>query len=318
MVGAVIVHNDTIIGEGYHKVYGGPHAEVNAINSVVDKSLLKESTIYVSLEPCSHFGKTPPCADLIIQHKIPNVVIAAIDSNAIVCGNGVSKLKNAGINVITGVLEKESNYLNKYFNTFHQKKRPYVILKWAETSNGFIDRKREHDLQKPLKISNEASSRWVHKLRSEVDAILIGKNTALLDNPSLTTRKWAGKNPIRVIIDTQLTLPESLTIFDKSVKTLIFNFKKESEENNLEFIKLDSTKPVIPQLLTTLWSKNIQSILVEGGAYTLQQFIDSNAFDQAFRIKSNLLIKDGISAPTIPRAETKIFSIREDKIIYYE
>ena len=179
MVGSVIVHNNLIIGEGYHQKYGGPHAEVNAIKSVKDKSLLKESTIYVSLEPCSHFGKTPPCADLIISHKIPKVVIAAIDANAIVCGNGIKKLKDAGIHVTTGVLEQNSNELNKFFNTFHQKKRPFIILKWAETQDGFIDRIRTKSNPKALKISNSFSSKWVHDLRSKVDAILVGKNTAL-------------------------------------------------------------------------------------------------------------------------------------------
>ena len=204
MVGSVIVHNNIIIGEGYHMQYGGPHAEVNAINAVHNKSLLEHSSIYVSLEPCSHHGKTPPCADLIIKSKIPHVVIASVDANAVVCGNGINKLKLAGIKVEVGVLEDESKRLNSAFNTFQNEKRPQVILKWAESADGFIDHHRNSRHESAAQISNPLSSMWVHKLRSETDAILVGRNTVNLDNPSLTTRKWFGKNPVRVIIDTNL------------------------------------------------------------------------------------------------------------------
>ena len=318
MVGAVIVHNDIIIGEGYHQKLGGPHAEVNAINSVKNKSLLKSSTIFVSLEPCSHFGKTPPCSDLIIEHQIPSVVIASVDSNAVVCGNGIKKLIDAGIKVVTGVLENESNRLNKYFNTFHQKKRPFIILKWAETSDGFIDHFRINKSTKALKISNSSTSRWVHQLRAEVDAILVGRNTVLSDNPSLSTRLVDGKSPIRIIIDTQLSLPRNLNVFDGSVQTLIFNYKKNAEQNNLKYVKLDSSKDLINQLLRHLWSINIQSVLVEGGTYTLQKFIDHKMFDQVFRIKSVKKISAGISAPKIQHNVKETIPFQEDTIIYYE
>ena len=293
MVGAVVVHNNHIIGEGYHQVYGGPHAEVNAINSVKDKSLLKNATIFVSLEPCSHFGKTPPCSDLIIKHNIPKVVIATIDSNAVVCGNGISKLKAAGIKVITGILEKEAHQLNIAFNTFHTKKRPYIIMKWAETTDGFIDAKRESNATPSLKISNSSSSRWVHKLRSETQAILVGTRTALLDNPSLTTRKWAGNNPIRIVIDTDLKLPKNLHLFDGSNPTLVINSVKSGMGNNIEYIQINKDSKYIESMLNELWKRNIQSILIEGGTYTLQQFIDKNLWDETYRISTSIFLGRG-------------------------
>ncbi len=317
MVGAVIVHNNTIIGEGYHQQYGGPHAEVNAINSVKDTSLLKDSTIYVSLEPCSHFGKTPPCSDLIIAHKIPKVVIAAIDSNAVVCGNGISKLKAAGIEVITGILEKEANELNSAFNTFHQKKRPYLILKWAETKDGFIDTKRESNATPSLKISNSSSSRWVHKLRSETQAILVGTNTALLDNPSLTTRKWAGKNPIRIVIDTNLKLPLHLHLFDGSNPTLVFNSLKSGKEKNIEYIQVTNDSNYLESMLHQLWKRNIQSVLIEGGAFTLQQFIEKDIWDRIYRICTSLYLKDGVKSPSFNNIASRTLSFGNNKIYCY-
>lgn len=316
MVGSVIVLENEIIGEGFHHKAGEPHAEVNAINSVKNKELLKQATIYVSLEPCSHFGKTPPCADLIIENQIPKVVIASIDSNARVCGNGISKLKKAGIDVITGVLEKDSNQLNKTFNTFHKKKRPFIILKWAETANGFIDTNRKNSDVPSLKISNEASSRWVHKLRGEVDALLVGKNTAFLDNPTLTTRKWAGKNPIRVVIDKDLSLPKTLNLFTDGLPTLIMNKTKSSTENAIEHIKI--TEEFIPELTKQLYQRNIQSVLVEGGAKTLQQFIDLNLWDEAFVIKSKLKITSGVESPKISTKYATIVTMGSDQIYVYD
>ena len=318
MVGAVIVHNNLIIGEGYHQEYGGPHAEVNAINNVKDKSLLKNATIFVSLEPCSHFGKTPPCSDLIIKHNIPKVVIATIDSNAVVCGNGISKLKAAGIEVITGVLEKEANQLNIAFNTFHTKKRPYISLKWAETKDGFIDDKRDSNDTPSLKISNSSSSRWVHKLRSETHSILVGTRTALLDNPSLTTRKWAGKNPIRIVIDTDLKLPKNLNLFDGSNPTLVINSVKSGIENNIEYIQINKDSKYIESMLNELWKRNIQSILIEGGTYTLQQFIDKNLWDETYRISTSIFLEEGVKSPTFNNTASRTINFGDNKILCYE
>ena len=319
MVGAVIVHNNIIIGEGYHQLYGGAHAEVNAINSVTDKSLLAHSTIYVSLEPCSHFGKTPPCADLIIQHKIPHVVIATLDTNKTVCGNGVSKLKNAGIKVEIGVLENESNQLNKAFNKLQSKKRPFVILKWAETADGFMDHHRTEEKPNALKISNSTSSTWVHKLRSETDAILVGKTTVLKDNPTLNTRKWAGKNPLRVVIDPHLeTINHDLKIYDQSIPTLVFNSLKSSTENNIQFIKITPGETFLTELLDHLGQLNIQSILVEGGAITLQKFINANLYDECYIIKSTANINSGIDAPKMKSSKYSIFNLGTDIVLKYQ
>lgn len=315
MVGSVIVLDDKIIGEGFHHKAGAPHAEVNAINSVENHDLLKRATIYVSLEPCSHFGKTPPCADLIIEKQIPKVVIATIDSNATVCGNGIAKLKQAGIEVITGVLEKEANLLNKAFNTFHQKKRPFIILKWAETKDGFIDKIRTDSSEPSLKISEEASSIWVHKLRSKVDAILVGKNTALLDNPTLTTRKWDGKNPVRVIIDKDLSLPKNLKLFTDGLPTIIMNGNISSTESNIKHIRVK--EPFIEGVIDALYKNHIQSVLIEGGTKTLQQFIDLNLWDEAYVIKSNLPIYSGVKAPQITTKMPTIVTLNSDQIFQY-
>jgi diaminohydroxyphosphoribosylaminopyrimidine deaminase/5-amino-6-(5-phosphoribosylamino)uracil reductase len=318
MVGSVIVLNDKIIGEGFHQEFGGPHAEVNAINSVEDKSLLTQSTIYVSLEPCSHYGKTPPCADLIIANKIPRVVIAAIDSNAKVCGNGIAKLQNAGIEVIQGVLENESHALNKAFNTFHQKKRPYITLKWAESSDGFIDAIRKDNSIPAAQISNSSSSRWVHQLRSITDAILIGKRTALLDNPSLTTRKWYGKNPLRIIIDSNLELPETLKLFNDGNKTLVFNLKKSEINGNVEFIQVPDTSNYIEFILHHLWEQQVQSLIVEGGTYTLQKFIDLELFDSIYLIKSKSPLNNGITAPKPPKTNNCSVTLFDNEILIYD
>lgn len=318
MVGAVIVVNDKIIGEGYHQEFGGPHAEVHAVNSVKDQSLLKTATIYVSLEPCSHHGKTPPCVDLIIEKKIPRVVIAEIDSNAIVCGNGIAKLKQNGIEVVTGILEKESNTLNKAFNTFHSKQRPFVTLKWAQTADGFIDHKRESSATKALKISNSKASRWVHKLRSEMDAILVGKNTAILDNPSLTTRLWYGKNPTKVVIDKNLELQGDLKIFDNTSPLIVFNQLKSEIVGHIEYIKIDPFTDILPVILNKLWQHGVQSLLVEGGTITLQKFIDDSLFDEVISISSNTRISKGIKAPTLSINPSKSYFIDDNLIRFYE
>ena len=296
MVGAILVYDDKIIGEGYHKKYGEAHAEVNCINSVEEKNqhLIEKSTIYVSLEPCAHYGKTPPCADLIIKNNIPKVVIGTKDIYKEVAGAGIEKLKNAGIEVLTGVLENECIDLNKRFFTFHQKQRPFIILKWAQSSNRKIGSERERIL-----ISNDYSNRLVHRWRSEEAAILVGTNTALKDDPLLTTRLWKGKNPIRIVIDKNLKLPHELKIFSKTTNTIIFNSLKNTIEENVEYIKLEN-KNLLEEILRTLYKLNIQSVLVEGGAKTLQSFIDAGLWDEA-RVITNeeMIIESGIDAPEI-------------------
>lgn len=315
MVGAVLVHDGKIIGEGYHKKFGEPHAEVNCINNVKeeDKHLIDKSTLYVSLEPCSHFGKTLPCTDLIIKNKIPKVVIGCKDVYKEVDGKGIKKLQVAGIEVITGILEKECIDLNKRFFTFQLKQRPYVILKWAESANGKIGSANER-----VFISNEYINRLVHKWRSEEAAILIGTNTALLDDPALTTRLWKGNNPIRLVLDMDLRLPLHLKIFNKEVKTIIFNKLKQDEDGNLIFYKVEEKK-ILPQLLKILYELNIQSVIVEGGAKLLQSFIDRGLWDEVRKIKNEKLkINNGIDAPELKNAycqkQEKYFS---DTISYF-
>jgi diaminohydroxyphosphoribosylaminopyrimidine deaminase / 5-amino-6-(5-phosphoribosylamino)uracil reductase len=315
MVGAVLVCENKIIGEGFHQKYGEAHAEVNCVNSVaeINKPLIEKSTIYVSLEPCAHHGKTPPCADLIIKNKIKRVVIGCQDIYKEVAGKGIEKLQNAGLKVITGVLDNECRDLNKRFFTFHQKQRPYVILKWAQSANGKIGSEKERIL-----ISNDYTNRIVHKWRSEESAILVGTNTALMDDPSLTTRLWNGKNPVRIVIDTQLKLPLTLNVFNKVANTLIFNFFKNSTENNLTYIKADPEN-FIGKTLSALYELSIQSVLIEGGARTLQSFIDRGLWDEA-RIITNeeMVMENGISAP-----EPKNFVLIDkekylnDRIHYY-
>ncbi|WP_372755258.1 bifunctional diaminohydroxyphosphoribosylaminopyrimidine deaminase/5-amino-6-(5-phosphoribosylamino)uracil reductase RibD [Mariniflexile sp.] len=301
MVGSVIVHNGLIIGEGFTSPYGGNHAEVNAINSVKDKSVLKESTIYVTLEPCSHFGKTPPCSDLIIKHQIPNVVIGCIDDNSLVAGKGVAKLKLAGCQVIVGVLEKECKEHHKRFFTFHNKKRPYIILKWAKSTDGYIAPETKNE-QKPVWITNEFSRQLVHKWRSEEQAILVGTNTVLQDNPSLTVRDWTGNNPIRIVLDKDDKLTKELAVFNNEAETITIgsiNQKPQSiiHNNNLELINWDQKTRVAQQICDILFNRQINSVIIEGGAKTLQQFIDENLWDEARVFTGNIQFKTGVKAP---------------------
>ncbi len=320
MVGAVLVHKDRIIGEGWHQQYGEAHAEVNCITSVKeeDKILLSTSTLYVSLEPCTHFGKTPPCADLIIQHKIPKVIIGCRDPFEAVNGKGIEKLQAAGVEVILSPaeLEKECIALNKRFFTFHTSKRPYVILKWAQTADDFIAASPQTPLPKRgaykdsaiqrLHISNEYTNRLVHKWRSEEAAILVGTNTALSDNPELTTRLWHGPSSIRLVLDRDLKLPASLKIFNGEVKTIVFNTIKQEEKENLSYYKLENETNLVPSLLNALYQLNIQSVLVEGGAELLQSFIDSGNWDEIKTItNTELKIGDGLTAPVITAAVLK-------------
>jgi len=317
MVGSVLVHEGIIIGEGYHQVYGEAHAEVNCINSVLEanKSLISKSILYVSLEPCAHHGKTPPCADLIIKHKIPTVVVACRDSYIEVDGKGIQKLQQAGIEVIAGILEKEALELNKRFFIFHTKRHPYIILKWAQSNDAKIARQ---DFS-PVQISNHLTNRVVHKWRSEEASIMVGTNTALHDNPSLTNRLWSGDCPVRILIDRQLKLSSTLHLFDGAVKTIVFNEVKNDEINNLVFIKVPAENNLLPHLLKALYQLNIQSVFVEGGATLLQSFIDQNYWDEA-RVITNeqLIIGDGINAPHLTNNELKSTQkLASDKIDLY-
>jgi len=293
MVGCVIVHDNRIIGEGYHKKHGEAHAEVNAIDSVIDPSLLSQSTAYVTLEPCAHHGKTPPCADLLIEKGIQKVVIASQDPFDKVNGMGIQKLKDAGIETVIGLLDDVANELNIRFMTYHQKNRPYVILKWAQTKDGFIARENFDSKW----ISNEKSRQLVHKWRTEEDAILVGKNTAIHDNPSLTARDWKGKNPVRILLDSNLEVGPNANLFDDSAKTIIFNTSLEKTEGSNHWIMVDELTP--DKILNELYSLNIQSVIVEGGAQTLNSFIKDNCWDEARVFIGPETFGDGISAPTV-------------------
>ncbi|HET7733449.1 MAG TPA: bifunctional diaminohydroxyphosphoribosylaminopyrimidine deaminase/5-amino-6-(5-phosphoribosylamino)uracil reductase RibD [Paludibacter sp.] len=299
MVGAVLVCDDVIIGEGYHHRFGEPHAEPNAINSVIDKDLLKLSTLYVNLEPCSHYGKTPPCANLIVSSEIPRVVIGTLDPNPKVAGSGVEILRNAGIEVTVGVLEEECRKLNKRFFIFQEQKRPYVLLKWAQTRDGFIDRKRTDISEPPLLISNNITKQLTHKMRSENQAILVGANTVLLDNPSLTVRNWTGKSPVRVAIDRLGRIPEDFNIKDGSIPTLIFTEKPQPDRKNVEYIQIEFNAENLKTILQKIYERSIHSVLVEGGATILNSFIDAGLWDEANVEISPVCITDGVAAPKI-------------------
>ncbi|MBQ4621446.1 MAG: bifunctional diaminohydroxyphosphoribosylaminopyrimidine deaminase/5-amino-6-(5-phosphoribosylamino)uracil reductase RibD [Bacteroidaceae bacterium] len=303
MVGAVIVCDGRIIGEGYHIRCGGPHAEVNAVRSVhpKDKDLLQRATIYVSLEPCSHYGKTPPCADLIISCGIPRVVVGCVDPFSEVSGRGIQKLRDAGISVTVGVLEQECLALNRRFIVNHTEKRPYVILKWAQSSDRFVDRLRSSSQEAPVVFSTSESSMLVHRQRAGVQAIMVGRRTALLDNPSLTVRHWPGDSPLRIVIDRDLSLPEELHLFDGTVPTLVFTACTDMPvRQGVEFVTLDFVQPVLPQLLTELYARRIQSLLVEGGAALLQSFIDAGLWDEAHVETAPFALLEGVAAPVLP------------------
>jgi len=298
MVGAVLVYQNRIIGEGWHQMYGGPHAEVNCIRSVsqADEHLIPNSTLYVSLEPCAHFGKTPPCSHLIIEKKIHRVVVACSDPFEAVNGKGIQLLEQAGIEVMTGVLEKEAMDLNNRFFCFHQQNRPYIILKWAQSSDGFIAGISEDRLL----ITHEQTNRLVHRWRSEEAAILIGTETAIKDNPSLTNRYWLGKSPLRLVVDRQLRLPENLVMFRDGNPVIIFNEQKNDQQGELRFVKINTDQSFIDKLFVYCYQNGVQSILVEGGAKLLQSFIDADQWDEA-RIITNttLQVGSGLPAPMI-------------------
>ncbi|WP_242157674.1 bifunctional diaminohydroxyphosphoribosylaminopyrimidine deaminase/5-amino-6-(5-phosphoribosylamino)uracil reductase RibD [Aestuariivivens sediminis] len=278
MVGCVIVHNNTIIGEGFTSPYGGNHAEVNAINSVKNKTLLKNATLYVTLEPCSHYGKTPPCSDLIINYQIPDVVIGCMDDNENVAGKGIKRLMEAGCRVTVGIMESECRIHHKRFFTFHNKKRPYLILKWAETKNGFMAPKVKFE-QKPIWITNRLSRQLVHKWRAEEHAILIGANTVFQDNPTLTVRNWSGQHPIRIVLDKNNALTNTYHVFNDHSETLV--------------IREISAKSICEKL----YNHNINSVIIEGGTKTLQLFIDANLWDEARVFTGKISFENGALAP---------------------
>ena len=301
MVGAVLVHNSIIIGEGYHQQFGQAHAEVNCINSVSEqnKELISKSTLYVSLEPCAHFGKTPPCADLIISKGIKKVVVGNLDTNPLVAGKGIKKLQDAGIQVEYGILNDACRELNKRFFTFHEKKRPYVILKWAQTEDGFISRLPLPTNKEDNWITNKESKQLVHTWRAQEQAILVGYNTALTDNPLLTVRIVNGKNPMRIVIDEHLQLPHELHIFNTDAETIVFNALENNRQNNIEFIKIDFTN-LIQEILSNLFAKNISSIIIEGGTKTIELFMKTNLWDEARVFVNPLKVFEvGIKAPEI-------------------
>jgi diaminohydroxyphosphoribosylaminopyrimidine deaminase / 5-amino-6-(5-phosphoribosylamino)uracil reductase len=298
MVGCVIVNKDKIIGEGFHQRYGGKHAEVNAINSVKDTHLLQHSTLYVNLEPCSHYGKTPPCSDLIIEKKIPRLVIGTIDPNTEVAGKGIEKLKNIGCIVDIGIMENECLELNRRFFTFHNKKRPYIILKWAQTSNGYVDTIRSESEQgKATWITDEIARISVHKQRSTEGAIFIGTETALKDNPSLTLRDWYGQQPLRISTDLNNKLPSDLTLFDGTAKTAIISKADHQSEKQSILVLTDITNNVVQTLLDFLFHEKILSVIIEGGPKTLKNFIDINLWDEAHIFTGHLDFEKGVKAP---------------------
>ncbi|WP_237267410.1 bifunctional diaminohydroxyphosphoribosylaminopyrimidine deaminase/5-amino-6-(5-phosphoribosylamino)uracil reductase RibD [Tenacibaculum todarodis] len=318
-VGAVIVHDNKIIGEGFTSAYGGNHAEVNAINSVENKELLKQATIYVTLEPCSHFGKTPPCADLIVKHKIPNVVIGCVDTNSLVAGKGIERLENAGINVTVGVLEAECLEHHKRFFTVQNKKRPYIILKWAQTQDGFIA-PISKDEQKPVWISNQYSQQLVHKWRSEEHAILVGTNTVVADNPKLNVRSWSGNNPVRIVLDANCRLDKKANVFDGSVETIVLvdsRNKKQEVGSNLIFEQIDFSKNIAKQICEVLQKHKIQSVIIEGGRQTLQTFIDENLWDEARVFTGETSFESGVAAPQFSAKLSSEEKIKSDTLKIY-
>ena len=315
-VGAVLVVDDRIIGEGFTSPYGGNHAEVNAISAVKDLSLLALATMYVTLEPCSHFGKTPPCADLIIKSEIKNVVIGCIDSNVLVAGKGIERLRNAGCEVIVGVLEKECKAHHRRFFTFQTKKRPFIILKWAQTLDAYIAPKHRAS-KAPVWITNEASRQLVHKWRSEEQAILVGTTTVLDDNPVLDVRYWKGEDPVRIVIDKELKIPANLKVYDGSVKTIFINETRTYAKGTIFFEKINFSEPIAIQICAVLFKHKIQSLIVEGGTKTIQTFIDENLWDEARVFSGEVHFNDGVNAPILDVIPTNEENIKGDILKTY-
>lgn len=308
-VGCVLVHNGLVIGEGWHHRFGGHHAEVEAFGSVSDSlhPLIAESTVYVSLEPCSHFGKTPPCVDLLLHHRVKRVVIASLDPNPLVAGSGVKRLEAAGVEVIVGVLEEEAKQLNAAFFTYHTKRRPYITLKWAESADGFISGNEG----RPVHVSNEQADIFVHKLRAEHMAILVGGRTALLDNPRLTNRLWTGRNPIRIVMDTKGTLPDKLHLFDGEVDTWIYTTVQDKTYPHARTWVVEAAAALIPQVVAHLYEQGVQSVLVEGGTKTLTAFLQADLWDQVFRIQSPQMLGVGVTRPVDEVLDSLPYTFRQ-------
>ncbi|MGV6845423.1 MAG: bifunctional diaminohydroxyphosphoribosylaminopyrimidine deaminase/5-amino-6-(5-phosphoribosylamino)uracil reductase RibD [Lutibacter sp.] len=320
MVGCVIVYEDQIIGEGWHRKAGQPHAEVHAINSVKNKKLLLKATLYVSLEPCSHYGKTPPCSNLIIESGIKKVVIGSVDQNSKVKGKGIAYLEKHGCEVIYPVLKNNCEQLNKRFFNFHLKKRPFIILKWAETFDGFIDKKRSDNFKnQPNWISNKYAQQLAHKLRVTEPSILVGTSTVLNDNPSLTARSWSGENPVRLVIDRTNKIPLNAMVLNGEVLTIVFTKKTTKNSlNNVLFKEIDFNKNVPIQICEELYKLEIQSVVVEGGAKTIQSFIGVNLWDEAFVFKSKHSFKIGLEAPKLEADSNTIIAVEDNDLIYYK
>lgn len=319
MVGAVVVYNHQIIGEGWHRKAGEPHAEVLAINAVENPELLSKSTIYVSLEPCSHFGKTPPCADLIIEKGIKKVVVGSVDPNEKVAGRGIKKLLEAGCQVSVGVLEKDCNQLNKRFFTFHIKKRPFIILKWAESTDGFIAPLLKNE-NRPVWISNPQSRQLVHKWRTEEQAVLVGTQTVLSDNPKLNVRDWTGNPPVRIVIDCSLRIPKNLSVWDGGQETIFMVDKTVELPNfstNIHFEAIDFSENVPAQIAAVLYKHQLQSVIIEGGRKTLQSFIDAGLWDEARVFTGNIKLETGISSPQFSGKLQSEERIKEDRLRIY-
>ncbi len=317
LVGSLIVFEDQIIGEGWHYESGKPHAEVNAVNRVRDKNLLHKSTMYVSLEPCSHFGKTPPCVDLILKHKIPNVIIGTVDPNEKVSGKSIKKLQDAGVNVVCGVLERECQELNRRFFTFQIKKRPFIILKWAESADGFLAPKEKNE-RKPVWLSNPISRQLVHKWRTEENGILVGKQTVIEDNPKLSSRDWYGNQPSRITFDGNNSIPKESYFFDNELNTFFFTKKSNSvSSEKTTYIELDFSDKNLSLILENLYKKNIQSVIIEGGAKTLNNFIEIDLWDEARIFRSENLLNDGIKSPDLKKTPDHLIKIGSDKLYFY-
>ncbi len=318
MVGSVVVYNGKIIGEGFHQKAGLPHAEVNAILSVKNKEALELSTLYVNLEPCAHVGRTPACSKLIIDSGIPRVVIGCRDSYSLVNGKGIDMLKSAAVNVTLGVLEKESRELNRRFFTYHEKKRPYIILKWARTNDGFIDFERSATTPiKPNWITDEYARMLVHKWRSEEQAVMAATDTVEKDNPKLNVRDWTGEQPVRIVLDRNLRLNQNLSVFDHSQKTIVFTERNKAGEENLEFVKISFEKTFYDDFLNVLYEREIQSVFIEGGAKFLQNLIDRNYWDEAREFIGNINFKKGLKAPVVPQLPEQRKSFSGNTLLIY-
>ena len=325
LVGCVIVHRGKIIGEGWHRKAGEPHAEVHAFNSVRDKELLKESELYVNLEPCSHHGRTPPCADLIVKMGVPRVFIGSLDENSRVNGAGVARLEKSGCQVTVGILEKECRELNRRFFTFHRRKRPYIILKWAESADEFIFPAEDQVAERgPVWISNTYSRQLVHKWRAEEEAILVGTRTMEQDDPSLTVREVKGKPILRLVIDRLGKSSWQSKVFQGEFRTVVFAEKGNSRRqipeelrNNVRIKELDFGASLAAQIVDFLFEEEVQSLIVEGGAFTLNAFIEAGLWDEARVFRGNVLFREGLRAPILSPMPVKEVSIRGDRLLYY-